>query len=35
MKVGAGSHQYEVVSGWAKLPSDVSFGYTHGIVVDS
>jgi DNA-binding beta-propeller fold protein YncE len=35
MKLGSGSHRYEVAEGWAKLPPSISFGYTHGIVVDS
>lgn len=32
-----GNHllSFEVVTGWAKLPSDFSFGYTHGIVADA
>jgi hypothetical protein len=35
MNVGNGTHVYEVAEGWAKVPSQVSLGYTHGIVVDS
>ncbi|WP_248926212.1 hypothetical protein [Paenibacillus hamazuiensis] len=35
MKIGQGEFQYEVVNGWARLPEHASFGYTHGIVVDS
>lgn len=35
MEIGHGSHRYEVVSGWARLPEGMQFGYTHGIVVDS
>ncbi|MCC6443257.1 MAG: hypothetical protein IT210_07350 [Armatimonadetes bacterium] len=34
MKLGQGSHTYEVVEGWAKLPEGVRLGYTHGIVAD-
>jgi DNA-binding beta-propeller fold protein YncE len=28
--LGEGKHKYEWVSGWAKLPSGMSFGSTHG-----
>lgn len=34
MLVGSGSHVYEWVDGWAKLPSSVVLGYTHGVEVD-
>lgn len=32
---GTGEHTYEFVSGWGKLPATISYGYTHGVVVDS
>ena len=35
MRLGGGSHTYEIVEGWGQLPGDVRFGYTHGVVVDS
>lgn len=35
MKVGTGSHVYEIVEGWAKLPDGITLGYTHGVEVDS
>lgn len=35
MMLGSGSHVYEVVEGWGRLPRGVQFGYTHGVVVDS
>jgi DNA-binding beta-propeller fold protein YncE len=35
MKLGSGSHVYEIAAGWGKLPSGIECGYTHGIVVDS
>ena len=35
MRIGSGSHQYEVVEGWGKLPAGKAFGYTHGVVEDS
>lgn len=34
MIIGSGSHRYEVIDGWAKLPDSVKFGYTHGVVID-
>lgn len=34
MKVGSGSHTYEWQDDWAKLPSHVKLGRTHGVVVD-
>lgn len=34
MQLGSGSHVYEVVDGWAKLPDTVKTGYTHGVVTD-
>jgi hypothetical protein len=33
--LGSGSHSFEVVPGWGRLPDGVSYGYTHGVVVDS
>ena len=35
MQIGNGSHIYEIVEGWAKLPKGIELGYTHGVVVDS
>ncbi|MCD9023534.1 hypothetical protein [Cohnella silvisoli] len=35
VKMGSGTHVYEVAVGWAKLPDNVRLGYTHGIVTDS
>lgn len=35
MRVGNGSHLYEIAEGWGKLPEGVQYGYTHGVVVDS
>ena len=35
MRLGGGSHVYELVPDWGRPPSGVSFGYTHGVVVDS
>jgi DNA-binding beta-propeller fold protein YncE len=35
MKMGSGSHAYEIAEGWGKLPEGVEYGYTHGVVVDS
>lgn len=34
MNIGSGSHKYEVIDGWAKLPAGKAFGYTHGVVED-
>jgi DNA-binding beta-propeller fold protein YncE len=34
MRLGDGSHVYEIVEGWAKLPKSASFGITRGVVVD-
>src|SRR5688500_11436963 len=34
MQLGTGSHTYEWIDRWAKLPSGKEFGYTHGVVVD-
>jgi DNA-binding beta-propeller fold protein YncE len=34
MELGRGSHRYELVDGWAKLPAGKKFGHTHGVVVD-
>lgn len=33
--LGSGSHRYQWIDNWAKLPSGKRFGYTHGIVIDS
>ena len=35
MRLGSGSHVYDIAEGWAKLPSSIKFGYAHGVVVDS
>ncbi|TVY11459.1 hypothetical protein [Paenibacillus cremeus] len=35
MIVGNGSHVYEVAEGWAKIPPQVTLGFTHGIEVDA
>jgi len=35
MKIGSGSHTYEWIEGWAKVPASVTLGYTHGVVEDS
>jgi DNA-binding beta-propeller fold protein YncE len=35
MRLGVGSHVYEVVEGWGKLPENVQFGTTRGVVTDS
>ena len=33
--IGSGSHTYDVVDQWGKLPSGLSFGTTHGVTEDS
>ncbi len=33
--LGGGSHTYEFVDGWGKLPATIRYGYTHGVVADS
>ena len=35
MTLGSGSHRYEIIEGWGRLPKGVNYGYTHGVVVDS
>lgn len=35
MIIGSGSHQYEVIDLWGKLPEGMSFGTTHGVVEDA
>lgn len=35
MQIGSGSHIYEWVEGWAKIPSNIQPGYTHGVVEDA
>lgn len=35
MKLGTGSHQYEWVENWAKIPEGMILGYTHGVVEDA
>jgi hypothetical protein len=34
IKLGGGSHVYEVVDNWAKLPDSVKTGNCHGVVTD-
>lgn len=33
--LGAGKFTYDVVESWGRLPAGKSYGYTHGVVVDS
>lgn len=33
--LGSGSHRYEWIGDWAKLPDGIRTGYTHGVVIDS
>jgi DNA-binding beta-propeller fold protein YncE len=33
--IGNASHRYEVATDWGKLPSHLSYGYTHGVCVDA
>jgi|SRR5579875_626277 len=33
--LGSGSHTYEVVEGWGRLPEGVKYGFTHGVAIDS
>jgi DNA-binding beta-propeller fold protein YncE len=35
MKLGTGAYTYELVDGWAKVPSHITLGYTHGVVTDA
>jgi hypothetical protein len=35
MRIGLGSHVYEWVEGWARVPDHIQLGYTHGVVEDS
>ncbi len=35
MKLGSGSHVFEIQEGWGQLPEGISYGYTHGVVVDA
>src|ERR1700753_2296162 len=35
MREGSGAHSFEVEENWAKLPANITLGYTHGVVVDS
>ncbi|MBM3216414.1 hypothetical protein FJZ36_16055 [Candidatus Poribacteria bacterium] len=34
MVIGSGTHRYEVVDQWGRLPEGVAFGTTHGVVED-
>lgn len=33
--LGEGTHKYELVPDWGKLPDNHGYGYTHGVCVDS
>lgn len=33
--IGCRTHEYEVAENWCRLPEGKSFGYTHGVCVDS
>lgn len=33
--VGQGTHRYEWIEDWGRLPTGIQYGYTHGVVVDS
>ncbi|NHN35211.1 hypothetical protein [Paenibacillus agricola] len=33
--IGCASHSYEIADGWGKLPANLTYGYTHGVCVDS
>lgn len=33
--VGSGTHRYEVMPDWGKLPATYQYGFTHGIGIDS
>jgi DNA-binding beta-propeller fold protein YncE len=33
--IGNNTHLYEVADDWGKLPEGISYGYTHGVCVDS
>jgi hypothetical protein len=35
MRIGSGSHVYEWVENWAKVPADIQLGYTHGVAEDA
>jgi DNA-binding beta-propeller fold protein YncE len=35
MRLGSGSHTYEIVEGWGTLPKGVHLGTTCGVIVDS
>lgn len=35
MTVGSQTHEYDVAEGWGRQPEGISYGKTHGIVVDS
>ncbi|MCC6239775.1 MAG: hypothetical protein IT448_05725 [Phycisphaerales bacterium] len=35
MVIGSNKHRYHWDSNWAKLPAGKSFGFTHGVVIDS
>lgn len=34
-RTGSGAHTYEVIHDWPRLPGNLKFGNTHGIVTDS
>jgi len=35
IRLGEGSHTYELIDEWAKTPPGVQLGYTHGVVTDA
>jgi hypothetical protein len=35
MRIGSGSHTYEWVENWAKIPDHIQPGYTHGVAEDA
>ena len=35
VKIGSGSHVYEIAEEWGELPKGIRYGYTNGVVVDS
>lgn len=34
VRIGSGSHTYELVEGWGRLPAGMKYGYGCGIIVD-
>ena len=35
MIIGSNSHSYEVIDLWGKIPQNIKFGTSHGVVEDS